>query len=89
LGGILLGASETVQWDMGFKLLLLIFAAVVLGGLGTAFGAMVGAFIVGITVEMSTFWIDANVKNAVALALLVVMLLIRPQGILGTKERIG
>ncbi len=89
LGGILLGASETVQWDMGFKLLLLIFAAVVLGGLGTAFGAMVGAFIVGVTVEMSTFWIDANVKNAVALGLLVVMLLIRPQGILGTKERIG
>jgi len=89
LGGVLEGASETVQWDMGFKLLLLIFAAVVLGGLGTAFGAMVGAFIVGVTVEMSTFWIDASVKNAVALALLVVMLLIRPQGILGTRERIG
>jgi neutral amino acid transport system permease protein len=89
LGGVLEGASETVQWDMGFKLLLLIFAAVVLGGLGTAFGAMVGAFIVGVTVEMSTFWIDASVKNAVALALLVVMLLIRPQGILGNRERIG
>lgn len=89
LGGVLQGASETVQWDMGFKLLLLIFAAVVLGGLGTAFGAMVGAFIVGVTVEMSTFWIDANVKNAVALGVLVLMLLVRPQGLLGTKERIG
>jgi branched-chain amino acid transport system permease protein len=89
LGGVLQGASETVQWDMGFKLLLLIFAAVVLGGLGTAFGAMVGAFIVGVTVEMSTFWIDANVKNAVALGVLVAMLLLRPQGLLGTSERIG
>lgn len=89
LGGVLQGASETVQWDMGFKLLLLIFAAVVLGGLGTAFGAMVGAFIVGVTIEMSTFWIDANVKNAVALGVLVVMLLVRPQGLLGTRERIG
>ena len=89
LGGVLQGASETVQWDMGFKLLLLIFAAVVLGGLGTAFGAMVGAFIVGVTVEMSTFWIDANVKNAVALGVLVLMLLVRPQGLLGTSERIG
>ncbi len=89
LGGVLEGASETVQWDMGFKLLLLIFAAVVLGGLGTAFGAMVGAFIVGVTIEMSTFWIDPNVKNAVALAVLVVMLLVRPQGLLGTRERIG
>jgi len=89
LGGVLQGASETVQWDMGFKLLLLIFAAVVLGGLGTAYGAMVGAFIVGVTVEMSTFWIDANVKNAVALGVLVIMLLVRPQGLLGTRERIG
>jgi neutral amino acid transport system permease protein len=89
LGGVLQGASETVQWDMGFKLLLLIFAAVVLGGLGTAFGAMVGSFIVGVTIEMSTFWIDPNVKNAVALAVLVVMLLVRPQGLLGTRERIG
>lgn len=89
LGGVLQGASETVQWDMGFKLLLLIFAAVVLGGLGTAYGAMVGAFIVGVTVEMSTYWIDANVKNAVALGVLVLMLLVRPQGLLGTRERIG
>lgn len=89
LGGVLQGASETVQWDMGFKLLLLIFAAVVLGGLGTAYGAMLGAFIVGVTVEMSTFWIDATVKNAVALGVLVLMLLVRPQGLLGTKERIG
>jgi branched-chain amino acid transport system permease protein len=89
LGGVLLGASETVQWDMGFKLLLLIFAAVVLGGLGTAYGAMVGAFIIGVTVEMSTFWIDPDLKNAVALLVLVIMLLIRPQGIFGTRERIG
>jgi neutral amino acid transport system permease protein len=89
LGGVLEGASETVQWDMGFKLLLLIFAAVVLGGLGTAYGAMVGAFIVGVTIEVSTFWIDPNVKNAVGLGVLVLMLLVRPQGILGTKERVG
>ncbi len=89
LGGVLLGASETVQWDMGFKLLLLIFAAVVLGGLGTAYGAMVGAFIIGVTVEMSTFWLDPDLKNAVALFVLVIMLLIRPQGLLGTRERIG
>jgi branched-chain amino acid transport system permease protein len=89
LGGVLLGASETVQWDMGFKLLLLIFAAVVLGGLGTAYGAMVGAFIIGVTVEMSTYWLDPDLKNAVALLVLVVMLLIRPQGLLGTRERIG
>jgi neutral amino acid transport system permease protein len=89
LGGVFLGVSESVQWDMGFKLLLLIFAAVVLGGLGTAFGAMLGGFIVGLSVEVSTFWIDTELKNAIALGVLVLMLLVRPQGLLGRRERIG
>jgi branched-chain amino acid transport system permease protein len=89
LSGIFLGVSERVQWDMGFKVLLLVFAAVVLGGLGTAFGAMLGGFIVGLSVELSTFWIPTELKNAVAMAVLIGMLLWRPQGLLGTKERIG
>ncbi|HUF97622.1 MAG TPA: branched-chain amino acid ABC transporter permease, partial [Ilumatobacter sp.] len=89
LAGVFLGVSESVQWDMGFKMLLLIFAAVVLGGLGTAFGAMLGGFVVGIAVEVSTLWIPTELKNAVALAALIGMLLWRPQGLLGSKERIG
>ena len=82
-------AGPNLQWDMGFKLLLLIFAAVVLGGLGTAYGAMVGGFIVGITVEMSTLIFPNELKTAVGLVLLIVILLVKPQGLLGTKERIG
>ena len=89
LGGVFFGLNEAVQWDMGFKLLLLIFAAVVLGGLGTAYGAMVGGFIVGIAVEMSTLIFPNELKTAVGLVLLIVILLIKPQGLLGTKERIG
>ncbi|MEA3501178.1 MAG: branched-chain amino acid ABC transporter permease [Actinomycetota bacterium] len=89
LGGTFLGLNEAVQWDMGFKLLLLIFAAVVLGGLGTAYGAMVGGFIVGIAVEMSTLIVPNELKAAVGLGLLIVILLAKPQGLLGTKERIG
>ncbi len=89
LGGVYLGLSETIQWNMGFKLVLLIFAAVVLGGLGTAYGAMLGGFVIGLSVELSTFWISNELKNAVALAILIAMLLIRPQGLLGTKERLG
>jgi neutral amino acid transport system permease protein len=88
-GGVFLGANEAVQWDMGFRLLLLMFAAVVLGGLGTAYGAMVGGFVVGITVEMSTLFVPSELKGAVGLGLLIVMLLVRPQGLLGKKERIG
>ena len=89
LAGVFFGANEVIQFDMGFRLLLLIFAAVVLGGLGTAYGAMVGGFIVGVAVEMSTLFVPSELKGAVGLALLIVMLLVRPQGILGTKERIG
>lgn len=88
LGGVMFGISEQVQWDMGFKLLLLIFAAVILGGLGTAFGAMVGGFVIGIAVEMSTLWIPVEFKTAIALGILILMLLVRPQGLLGTRERI-
>ncbi|MGB9358681.1 MAG: branched-chain amino acid ABC transporter permease [Acidimicrobiia bacterium] len=89
LGGIFFGLNEAVQWDMGFSLLLLIFAAVVLGGLGTAYGAMVGGFVVGVAVEMSTIFVPNELKTAVGLAVLILMLLIRPQGLFGTKERIG
>jgi branched-chain amino acid transport system permease protein len=89
LGGVMVGISEQVQWDMGFKMLLLIFAAVVLGGLGTAFGAMLGGFAIGVAVEMSTLWVPVEFKHAIALGVLIVMLLVRPQGLLGTKERIG
>ncbi len=89
LGGVMFGISEQVQWDMGFKLLLLIFASVILGGLGTAFGAMLGGFAIGVSVEMSTLWIPVEFKTAVALGILILMLLVRPQGLLGTRERIG
>lgn len=89
LGGVMFGISEQVQWDMGFKLLLLIFAAVVLGGLGTAFGAMVGGFVVGVAIETSTLWIPIEFKTAFALGILIAMLLVRPQGLLGVGERIG
>ncbi len=78
-----------VKWDMGVQMLLLIFAAITLGGLGTAFGALVGSLIVGIAVEVSTLWIPSDLKYASALVVLIVILLVRPQGLLGRKERLG
>jgi len=78
-----------VSWDMGFQILLLTFAAVTLGGLGTAFGALVGALIVGLFVELSTLIIPSDMKYVGALVILILVLLVRPQGILGRKERIG
>jgi neutral amino acid transport system permease protein len=87
--GVLLGMTQTVEYDMGFKVLLVIFAAMILGGLGSAFGAMVGGIILGITLEVSTFWIPTDFKNAIALGVLILALLVRPQGILGVRERVG
>lgn len=78
-----------VKWDMGAQMLLLIFAAITLGGLGTAFGALVGSLIVGIAVEVSTLWIPSDLKYASALVVLIVILLVRPQGLLGRRERLG
>ena len=78
-----------VSWDMGFQILLLVFAAVTLGGLGTAFGALVGSLIVGVFVELSTLWLPSDMKYVGALVILILVLLFRPQGILGRRERIG
>lgn len=79
-----------IKWDMGSGILLLMFAAVVLGGLGTAFGALVGSLIVGILVETtSLFGVPDDLKYVGALVVLILILLLRPQGILGRKERVG
>lgn len=93
LGGIFLGMTEQIRYTMGFNLLLLIFAAVILGGIGTAFGAMLGGLIIGIVTQVSTILpvIETNtdLKLAVALAIMIIVLLIRPQGILGKRERVS
>ncbi|MFQ5556060.1 MAG: branched-chain amino acid ABC transporter permease [Acidimicrobiales bacterium] len=88
LGGVFLGLDQ-VKWDFGWRILLLIFASVTLGGLGTAYGAFVGATVVGLAINLSTIFIDAELKNMVALLILVVILMVRPHGILGQAERVG
>ena len=89
LGGVLLAVSQSVQWNLGFRLLLTMFAAVVLGGLGNPFGAMVGGLVVGVASQVSTYWLPSDFQFAVALVILILVLLVRPQGILGVRERIG
>lgn len=89
LGGTLVALDERAKFDIGFRLLLLIFAGVTLGGLGTAYGALVGSVIVGVFVNVSTVVIPTNLKNVGALLVLILILMIRPQGIFGRAERIG
>ena len=89
LGGVLLGLSEVLNWLLGFRMLLLIFAGVTLGGLGTAYGALLGCLMVGIGIQVSTLVIPIELKNAGALLVMIIVLMVRPQGILGRASRIG
>jgi branched-chain amino acid transport system permease protein len=93
LAGVFQATINDVRWNMGFLILLLIFAGTVLGGIGTSFGAMVGGFIIGILVQVSVglpfMEGHTEAKNAVALGIMIVILLFRPQGIFGQKERIS
>jgi len=89
LGGIFFGLAQFVSWDMGFRLLLLMFAAVILGGLGTAYGVIAGSLVVGVVAQVSTIWFPVELQNAWALLVLIATLLVRPQGIFGQRERVG
>ena len=89
LGGILVGLDADIDPFLGFQLLLLIFAGVELGGLGTAYGAVVGSVLIGFATEISTLWISPELKFVIPLATLILVLLIRPQGLFGIRERVG
>ena len=86
-GGVLLGMSVRLQPIMGWDLLLPIFAAAILGGIGSPYGAMVGALLIGLAEELSTPFIHTSYKPAVSLIILVLVLLVRPQGIFGKVSR--
>lgn len=88
-GGILLGLQGRIFANMGWFLLLLIFAGVILGGIGSAYGAMIGSLLIGVTQELAThsaIGIPTDLKTAVAFMVLIVVLLVRPQGIMGSKR---
>ncbi|WP_422870253.1 branched-chain amino acid ABC transporter permease [Curtobacterium sp. RRHDQ10] len=90
LSGVMLGlVLNGVNWQTGLQLLLLMFASVTLGGLGTAYGALVGSLIIGVVVELTNLVLPGDFKYATALVILILVLLVRPQGIFGRAERIG
>lgn len=87
--GTMFALSNGVSWQLGLQVLLLIFAGVILGGLGTATGALVGSLIVGVFIQLSILVIPSELKYVGALIVLILVLLVRPQGIFGRKERVG
>ena len=79
--GGMYGLIAVVRPYMGWFLILPLFASVILGGIGNPYGAIVGAFIIGIAQEVTVPWLGSEYKLGVALAFTIVILLVRPQGI--------
>ena len=88
LAGVFAGALTQLQPELGFELLLPIFAAVVLGGIGNAFGALAAGVVLGVVIEWSTFFVAPGLKLAVGFLILIIVLIIRPQGIFGQARAV-
>jgi neutral amino acid transport system permease protein len=81
LGGSMLGLVEAVRPNMGWFLILPMFASVILGGIGNPYGAIAGALVISVAQEVSTYWLRTEYKLGVALVIMVLVLLFRPQGL--------
>lgn len=84
--GVLLGADTSIEPMLGLKVILSIFAAAVLGGLGSLPGAVLGAFAIGIAEELSQVVVPATYKGAIGFLAILVVLSFKPSGILGRRQ---
>ena len=85
VGGMLLGLDSSIDPLTGTRILLSIFAAAVLGGLGSAPGAVLGAFLIGMAEEVSVLVVGSPYRAAVGFVVILVMLTVRPRGLLGER----
>jgi neutral amino acid transport system permease protein len=88
LAGVLAAIYTTLTPNTGWFLLLSIFAAVVLGGIGNAYGALVGGITLGLVQEWSTMWIRPTYKEAIGFLVLILVLLVRPSGVFGQARTV-
>jgi branched-chain amino acid transport system permease protein len=80
-GFVLVLWTGTMSFQFGWLLLLLIFAAVILGGIGSIYGAIFGGIIIGLAMSLSVLWIPSDFARATAFAVMILILLYRPQGL--------
>ena len=85
IGGVLLAPLTMSSYDMGMGLGLKGFCAAMLGGLGSSWGALLGGLLLGILEALGVGFFSSGLKDAVAFILLLVILYVRPGGILGAK----
>ncbi len=75
------GLITGIRPNMGWFLILPMFASVILGGIGNPYGAIAGALVIGIAQELSVPFLGSEYKQGVALLIMVLILLVRPQGL--------
>ncbi len=81
VGGVLLGLNTQLRPPMGFQLLLPIFAAAIVGGIGRPYGAILGALIISLAMQYSTLFLSPAYEPAVAFAIMLIVLIVRPEGL--------
>jgi branched-chain amino acid transport system permease protein/neutral amino acid transport system permease protein len=86
-GGVMYGLASQLRPEMGFFLLLPIFAAAIMGGVGSPIGALVGAIIIGIAQQLSASFLNPAYGPAVAFALMILVLVVQPQGLFGQSGK--
>jgi branched-chain amino acid transport system permease protein/neutral amino acid transport system permease protein len=86
-GGVMYGLASQLRPEMGFFLLLPIFAAAIMGGVGSPIGALVGAIIIGIAEQLSASFLNPAYGPAVAFVLMIVVLILQPQGLFGQSGK--
>jgi branched-chain amino acid transport system permease protein len=84
-GGMLIGLDTAIDPLTGFRVVLSVFAAAVVGGLGSIPGAVLGAFVVGVGEEASVIVLDPSYRTAVGFAAILLVLTLRPRGLLGER----
>jgi branched-chain amino acid transport system permease protein len=85
IAGVLLTMKQTGTWSMGTQPLILAFSIVILGGLGSIKGSVIGAYVIGFTETITTSYIDSSLQGFTALVLLIVFLLVKPEGLFGRE----
>lgn len=83
LAGVFVGLTPQLNPDIGHSLLLSLFAAAILGGTGSLIGAVIGGLAVGIAENVALLWVDPGYKAAMPFLLLLIVLILRPQGLFG------
>ena len=88
VAGILIGLEQSLEPMMGSNLIFKGFTASVIGGIGNVPGAIIGAFILGITENVSVWFLPSAYRDAITFIILFIFLVFRPQGLFGKKRRI-